>query len=157
VSFEINGLNPTQFRALFDAASEALAARGIQRVVADSDYGYPCRVSLQDAAAGDELLLLPYEHQPALSPYRASGPIFVRRSASEAARFVDQVPPYLATRPLSVRAYDTEGSMVDANLAKGDAETRALLAEYLGRDDVAYLHVHFARRGCFACRVDRPG
>ena len=30
-----------------------------------------------------------------------------------------------------------------------------LIERYLARDDVAYLHIHFARRGCFACRVDR--
>jgi hypothetical protein len=35
------------------------------------------------------------------------------------------------------------------------ADAAPLFERYLARADVAYLHVHFARRGCFACRVDR--
>jgi hypothetical protein len=35
------------------------------------------------------------------------------------------------------------------------AAAEPLIRAYLGRPDVAYLHVHFARRGCFACRIDR--
>ena len=34
-------------------------------------------------------------------------------------------------------------------------EAAQLFERLLARGDVAYLHVHFARHGCFACRVDR--
>jgi hypothetical protein len=67
---------------------------------------------------------------------------------------VNALPPYLTLRPLSVRAYDAADEMVDAEVVEG-AQAEPLIRQYLGRPDVAYLHVHFARRGCFACRIDR--
>lgn len=57
-------------------------------------------------------------------------------------------------RLLSVRAYDREGMMVDADIAEGrQAET--LFSRMLAQADVAYLHVHNAKRGCYAARVER--
>src|SRR5271169_6581628 len=102
------GLDPGQFRELFALPDAALAARGIQRVTADAKPGFPCRVSLEDAEPGETLLLLPFEHQPAASPYRASGPIFVRETAA-AAYDGAGLPPVFAGRILSVRAYDAAG------------------------------------------------
>jgi hypothetical protein len=123
-------------------------------VQVDAPVGYPCRISLEDAPIGEQVLLLPFVHQDSRSPYRASGPIFVRRGIREARRIVGQPPPYLTRRPLSVRAYDAADEMVDAEVIDG-AEAGVLIERYLAREDVAYLHVHFARRGCYACRVDR--
>jgi hypothetical protein len=120
----------------------------------DAPVGYPCRISLEDAPVGEEVLLLPFTHQDSRSPYRASGPIFVRRGQRKAARMVGVLPPYLTRRPLSVRAYDAADEMVDAEVVEG-AEADSLIQRYLARNDVSYLHIHFARRGCFACRVDR--
>jgi hypothetical protein len=119
----------------------------------DQPVGFPCRVSLEDAPVGEEVLLLPFTHQDSSSPYRASGPIFVRRGQA-AARIVNALPTYLTLRPLSVRAYDAADEMVDAEVVDGTA-AEPLIQRYLARTDVAYLHIHFARRGCFACRVDR--
>jgi len=80
-SFRLVGLPYDSFASLFDLDEGRLAEIGAVRVTADNDRGYPCRVSLEDAKSGEELLLLPYEHLPVKSPYRASGPIFVRRGA----------------------------------------------------------------------------
>ena len=44
--------------------------------------------------------------------------------------------------------------MVDADVVDG-AAAEPLIQRYLARADVAYLHIHFARRGCYACRADR--
>jgi hypothetical protein len=57
-------------------------------------------------------------------------------------------------RLLSVRAYDADGIMVDAEVAPGE-ELEVLITRFFGRDDVAFLHAHNARRGCYSCRVDR--
>jgi hypothetical protein len=35
------------------------------------------------------------------------------------------------------------------------SELEALIERFLAEPRVAYLHVHNARRGCYACRVDR--
>jgi hypothetical protein len=99
-------------------------------------------------------LLLAYEHQPAPSPFRAAGPIFVRENAHDTFDRVGAPPPVLTSRLLSVRAYAQDGMMIDADVAEG-GELGALLERLFVRDDTAYAHIHFARRGCYACRVER--
>ncbi len=71
MSFRFSGLSPDPFAPLFALSDSELAGRGMTRVVADSKPGYPCRVSLEDAEPGERLILLPFEHQPAHSPYKA--------------------------------------------------------------------------------------
>jgi hypothetical protein len=153
-SFRLVGLPDADFTALFDLPPEALAQRDIRRVVASERNAFPCRVSLVDAEPGDELLLLPYEHQPAASPYRASGPIFVRRGARQAVSAPDVVPDYVARRLMSWRAYDANHMMVAAEVCEG-RDVGAAIARTFDDPTVAYIHLHNARRGCFSCRAER--
>jgi hypothetical protein len=44
--------------------------------------------------------------------------------------------------------------MLDAQVAPG-TELEALIGRLFADPAVAWLHLHHARRGCFACRVDR--
>jgi hypothetical protein len=76
VGFQISGLKREQFQELFDLDADALATRGAKRYVAETKPGFPCRVSLLDADPGERVILLSFQHQPARTPYRASGPIF---------------------------------------------------------------------------------
>jgi transcriptional regulator len=46
--------------------------------------------------------------------------------------------------------------IVEAEVVEG-AEVEAMIERLFARQDVAYLHIHYARRGCYACRVDRAG
>jgi len=58
----------------------------------------------------------------------------------------------LRTRLLSLRAFDAHGMLVDADVVDGRALEPALdrlLA------DAAYVHVHFAKPGCYAALVRR--
>ena len=153
MSYVLRGLEPALFEPLFQLDDETLAARGMRWMPVDEPTGYPCRISLEDAPIGERVLLLPFAHQDSHSPYRASGPIFVRRGVNAARRIVGELPPYLTLRPLSVRAYNTADDIVDADVIDG-ATAAPLIERYLARDEVAYLHIHFARRGCYACRVD---
>lgn len=154
MTFRITGLPAERFQPLFEMTDDELSARNIRRRVADAKPGFPCRVSLEDAEIGEELLLLPFEHQPAASPYRASGPIFVRRAATRTHASVGEVPEQLRTRLLSVRAYDDAGMMVAADVVDGE-RLRETVERLFTRPEVAYLHVHNAKPGCFACRIDR--
>lgn len=155
MNFRMSGLSPALFSDLFHLNDAELAARGAQLVIADdSTPGLPCRVSLAHAEPGEELILVSYEHQPAHSPYRASGPVFARKSAKVAFDAVNVVPEPVRIRFLSARAYDAEGMIIDADVIDGSA-IESLIDRYFQQDDVAYLHLHYARRGCFACRVDR--
>lgn len=154
MSFRAAGLSPSQFEPLFALSDADLAARGIQRMVVDEKPGFPCRVTLEDAEPGERVLLLPFEHQPAHSPYRASGPIFVRERAAKAFDAPDIVPPVLRGRLLSLRGYDAQDCILEADVVSGDAVEEAI-AGFFARDEVRYIHVHNAKRGCFACRIDR--
>ncbi len=155
MSFRISSLPVEPFQALFGLSDEELAKHGAVRSVADSKPGFPCRVTLADAEPGETLLLLNYEHLPVeSSPYRAKGPIFVRESAKGGAEIQDSVPDYLTKRILSVRAYDQEGMMLDADVIDGK-ELAPAIAKFFENDGVAYLHAHFAKRGCYAARIDR--
>jgi Protein of unknown function (DUF1203) len=53
-----------------------------------------------------------------------------------------------------VRAYDVQDMMIEAEVIEG-----SMLAEQIAKfwqlAQVSYLHVHNARQGCYACRVDR--
>ena len=153
-SFQLVGIDPAPFAALFDLPDEQLRARGAVRRIATESPGFPCRVSLEDAKVGEELLLLPYEHHAAPSPYRSSGPIFIRRGARQPRLPVGELPSYVTRRLISVRAYDALGLMVDASVCEGD-KVRHEIGRFFGDGQVAYIQLHNAKQGCFSCQVDR--
>ena len=153
MNFRYLGLPVAPFAELFGLNEPERAERGIRRVVADEKPGFPCRVTLEDAEPGERLLLLPFEHQPAHSPYRAAGPIFVREGQASTYDATEP-PPVLKTRLLSARAYGEDGMMVDAEVAEG-REIEPLLERLFAHPDTSYVHLHYARRGCYACRVER--
>ena len=154
MTYRIRGLDPAPFRHLFGLSEEALAAHGVRRCVADAKPGYPDRVELRDAAPGETLLLLNHVHQPADTPYRASHAIFVREGAARAADLVDTIPEVMRLRPISLRAFDAGGEMVDADLVDG-RDLEPLVARLLDNPGVDYLHAHYAKRGCYAARIER--
>jgi len=153
-SFQLLGLPFEPFAHYFHLPYATLRDLGMRRVVATQRPGFPCRVSLCDAAVGEELLLLPYLHQAGNSPYRASGPIFVRQGAEQCVLAPGVVPDYVKLRLMSVRAYDASHLMTDAAVCEG-TEVAAVLDNLFRREDVAYIHLHNAKRGCFSCRAVR--
>jgi hypothetical protein len=154
MTFRITGLPPERFRHLFGLPDEELARHGAVRVVADAKPGYPDRVALRDAEIGERLLLLNYTHQPADNPYRASHAIFVLEGAEEAYDQVGTVPEVIRSRSISLRAFDEQDLMIDADLVQG-VDLEAAIGRLLADARVAYLHAHYAKRGCYAARVDR--
>jgi len=154
MTFQLRGIDPPPYEALFALDDHGLRRLGAKRCTADSDSGYPCRASLEDAKPGDELLLLSYEHQPADSPYRASGPIFVRRGSMRAMPAPGVVPPYVSRRLMSLRAYDAGHMMIGAEVCEGE-EVATELERLFADPAVAYVHLHNARRGCFSCVAHR--
>lgn len=157
MSFRIRGLSPAQFEPLFALDADALAERGMRRVLIDAPDSAPCRITLQDAAPGEHVLLLPFAHHMVHSPYRASGPIYIREGALQGAREafdrIDELPPVFAPRLLAVRAYDGEGMMIHADVV--EADPRNLFRDYFADPATDYIHVHYARRGCYSCLVER--
>ena len=153
VPFRISALPLEPFAAMFSMDDAELARHGARRRVAQEKPGYPCRVSLEDADIGENLILLTFEHHGADSPYRASGPIYVREGAVQVFPDVDGVPLQLRSRLLSVRAYSAKGMMRDATVVEGSMLEDAI-AGCFADPKVAYLHLHNAKPGCYAARVD---
>jgi len=109
---------------------------------------------MEHAELGEELLLLNFEHQPANTPYRATHAIYVRKAADRAFEAVDTVPEVLASRLLAVRAFDAQHMMIDAEVCEGSGAA-AIFERFLAEAQASYLHVHNAKRGCYAARVER--
>lgn len=155
MNFRIHGLPLDPFRPLFEIDEAGLAALGARRMTADAPHSAPCRVSLADAAPGERLILLNHRHLDApSSPYRSEGPIFVRESAVEGSPPPGEVPDMLARRLLSVRLYDDDWMMLDAEVVEG-ADLGTWLPEWLDRPGAAVVHLHTARRGCFLAAATR--
>ena len=153
MTFRITGLDPAPFQRLFALSDAELARENVQRVRISDYPAAPCRISLDDVEKGGYALLLSYEHQPARTAYRQQGPIFI----SDAAAPFDAagvVPPALARRPLSLRGFNDGGMMIEADLVEG-SEAQHLIERFLANPSVAYIHAHYARRGCFAATIAR--
>ena len=153
MSFRITGLAPDLFSDLFDLTDAELQARRARRVVAQNDGAYPCRISLDDAAPGEVLILTHYRHHAVDSPFRASHAIYVRARQIQYDG-IDVVPEQLRKRLLSLRSFDSNGMLVDAEVVDGSA-LETLIGGLFANERAAYLHIHFARPGCYAARVDR--
>jgi hypothetical protein len=74
--------------------------------------------------------------------------------AEEAAIPAGEVPDVMQRRMLSVRAFSADNMMTDADLVDGK-DAAELFERMLAGADVAYLHAHYARGGCYAARIDR--
>jgi hypothetical protein len=154
MSFQIHALPPEPFAPYFAMSEEALVLNKARLVTCDASPGYPCRVSLADAEPGERLVLVNHTHLPEASPYRASHAIYVREGVTQASPAPGEVPDVLARRLLSVRAYGADHLMRVADVTDGRLVAQAIEA-MLADPEVAYLHLHNARQGCFAAKVTR--
>lgn len=154
MSFQIHALSSAPFAPLFAMSDDELRSLRATRMAVDAKPGYPCRVSLADAEIGETVILVNFEHQPANSPYRASHAIFVREHAGQAFPAAGSVPWALASRLISVRAFDDKHFLVNADVVDGSRLSESIPAMFQD-PEVAYLHLHHAKPGCFAARVTR--
>ena len=109
---------------------------------------------MADAEAGETVILLNYEHQPVQSPYKATHAIFVREAAPQARLAVGEVPEVLRSRVISLRLFDGNHMMIDAEVLKGDDLADAITVAFKN-NHVSYAHLHNAKPGCFAASVTR--
>jgi hypothetical protein len=154
MSFRITGIDPKPFLSLYGLDEAQLDKRGVIRVIAENDTGYPERIELRNARRGEALLLLNHTHQPAQSPYRSSHAIFIREGATEACEVSDEVPEVLRTRTLSLRGFDEREHIASAVLVEGTVLDEAI-ERMFAMSSVRYAHVHYAAYGCYAARIDR--
>ena len=149
MAYHIAGLDPAAF-----ADTDALIAAGAIRVTADQPNAFPCRITLEDAAPGEQLLLLNHVSADVATPFRASHAIYIREGANEAPRYVDAVPPFIARRTVSLRGFDDAGMIRAAILAQiGEAD--AGIRHLLENEEVIHVDIHAAAWGCFLARAER--
>jgi hypothetical protein len=155
MTYMIQGLAPDHFAPLFALNDTELAAINARRVTAKSDRGFPCRISLQDARAGEELILLHHVSHDVETPYRSAYAIYVRPGVT-AATYRDELPPVFAGRPIALRAFDAAGMLQTARLA-GPGEADVAIRDVFADAGIAYIDAHNAAHGCFAARIERDG
>ncbi|MGB0843543.1 MAG: DUF1203 domain-containing protein, partial [Alphaproteobacteria bacterium] len=119
MSFQIHALPYSPFAGYFTFNAQQLLERNAHLEVVKEHPGTPCRVSLADAEVGEIVLLVNYVHQPESSPYSASHAIFVRKDAKQYTPAVNEVPQVLSSRLISVRAFDEQHFMVEADVVEG--------------------------------------
>ena len=153
-NFRIVGLPLAQFAQLFSLDHNELAQKGARRLIVDAKPGFPCRVSLQDAEIGERIILVPFVHHDVESPHRASGAIFVRETAKEIELAPGEIPDVVASRVISVRAYNDKGMMMNAAVTPGK-ELKSQIENFFADAQISYVHLHNAGAGCYSCRVER--
>ena len=149
--FRIRGLEAERFTPLFALPDAELAAQGAVRK--SVNYSAPCRVSLTDAAPGEEVILTNFEHHAVASPYRMRFAIYVRPGEATFDA-VNSVPVQLRWRTLAVRGFDAQGMMTGCELIEGVFLEEAIERQFAD-GSTTYLHVHFAAPGCYAAKVER--
>ena len=154
MSFRITGVSPSAYQPLYGLSDEELAARGAIRYVVDQKPGYPDRVEMREGEIGETVLLVNHFSQLADNPYRASHAIFVREGAVAAYDAVDEVPEVMRGRLLSLRAFDQDDMMVDADVIDGN-QIETTIERFFSNPAVKYIHAHNAKRGCYSGRIDR--
>ena len=154
MDFRIRGLDPQPFLPLYGQSDAALRALGVLRMQVEEAYSSPDRIELRDAEPGETVLLLNHEYLALDSPYRGRHAIFVREGATQAFDAINIVPATLRRRLLSLRAFDAQGMMVDADVVEGPV-MEALLERLLANEQVRFVQAHHARRGCFAATIER--
>lgn len=154
MDFRIRGLSPEPFQPLFGLADAELARHGAVRRIVDRKPGYPDRIELRDPEPGESVLLVNYTHLPVETPYRSSYAIYVREGARSRYDRINEVPDQFRPRVLSLRAFDKDDMLHDADIVDGTA-AESLIERLLSNPQTAYIHAHYAKHGCFAARIDR--
>lgn len=154
MAFRIQGIHPSIFADLIGLTNEELEARGAKRYRVTNKPGFPDRVEVRDLEVGETALLLNFEHQPADTAYRSRHAIFVGEQSHQCLDMVDDLPAAIRSRPISLRAFNSIGEMIDADLADG-VDLQPVINRFFERSDVSYLHAHYAKRGCFAAKIVR--
>ncbi|MBI5371012.1 MAG: DUF1203 domain-containing protein [Sphingobacteriales bacterium] len=142
------------YQQFFNMNREELLQLGVQLKTVTEKPGFPCRISLEDAEIGEEVLLMSYVHHATSASYLSSGPVYIRRNAKPAQLAAGEVPGFLLVRYLSLRCYNREGEMVDATLCAG-TELKQKLGFLFLNPEIIKIDIHNAKPGCFNCVAEK--
>lgn len=154
MTYRIQGLDPKPFEHLFDLSDDELAGQNARRVKVTNKPGFPCRVSLEDAEPGEQIILLHHVSHDVDTPYRSAYAVYVREGVPRSGPYIDMLPPVFEGRPLAFRGFDREGMLRGALLAM-PGEADAKIRELFERPEIATIHAHNAAYGCFSAKIER--
>jgi len=153
INFKISAIE-NKYNHLFDLTEKELIEKGAVIMIADEKPGFPCRITLEDAEIGEEIVLFPFQHHKTNSPYQSSGPIFMRKNAKKVELEINEIPEMLSKRLQSLRVYDKNGMMIDAKTLEGK-EIRNEIESVFRNEKASYIQIHNANPGCYNCQVNR--
>ncbi len=154
MNYKISGLKAELFSHLFGQNESFLKRHGVVRHTVDRYPGYPDRISLRDIPAGETALLLNHIYQPADTPYFGSHAIYIWEGCTEQGIYINELPEVMTGRILSVRAYDDDHFLQQADLCEGEF-AEELISRFFNDLAIRYLQIHNAKPGCYSCRAER--
>ncbi|MDI6539790.1 DUF1203 domain-containing protein [Pantoea ananatis] len=154
MGFRISGLNPEPFTHLFGKGEHYLKQHRALRISVDSYPGYPDRISLRDIPAGETVILINHTYQPADTPYLGSHAVYLWEGCNEQGIYINKIPESIGLRLLSLRAFDENHLMLQADICEG-AAAEMMLKHFFDDPSVSYIHIHNAKQGCYACLAER--
>jgi len=137
-----------------EQGATSLHGNPVETVTIDSNPGYPCRLSLEDARKGEEVYLFSHSPFTGANAYRETGPVFIRKNAVPAALGVNELPEIALARSIVVRAYNSAGTMLAATPVE-TAEISATIQDLLDDESVECVHLRATASGCFLCSARR--
>lgn len=154
INFKFYSLDKKQFDEFFEMSKNELDKLNIRKIIVEEKPGYPCRVSLQDAEIGEEVLLMSYNHIINKSLFDSKGPIFIRKNAQNKEFKVNEIPLMFNHRILSLRGYDIDYMMIYAATIKGSVLKETINTAF-ENEKVNFIHIHNSSPGCYNCLVKR--
>lgn len=154
MDFRISGLSAKPFEHLFGMSKPELFQRNVIRYTVNEYPGFPDRIEMRDAAVGETVLLLNFQHQPASSPYQSSHAIFVSEGASKTYGETNKIPKVLSSRPQSLRGFSDDGMLIEADIANGEQDLIVLIRRLFQNQLVSYIHTHNAKQGCYSGLIE---
>ncbi|WP_455820919.1 DUF1203 domain-containing protein [Pseudomonas cerasi] len=154
MKYKISGLRAEPFTHLFGQSDTYLKKHGAIRQTVVSCPGYPDRISLRDIPAGETALLINHIYQPANTPYFGTHAIYIWEGCTRQGIYLNELPEVMKTRVLSLRAYDKHHFLIEADICEGQFAEN-LIVHLFADPLVSYIQIHNAKRGCYACCVER--
>jgi hypothetical protein len=114
----------------------------------------PCRFCLRIARTDEPLIVFAHRPFASVGPYAEIGPVFIHALACDGYADAGCFPPDFVQRCLTMRAYNSEGTIETAELSTpGDPE--ASLARLFVNDRVSFVHVRNPAWGCYDFQVEK--
>lgn len=154
MDFIIESLKNDEFQPYFEMSESDLKKRNILLQTANKKPAFPCRITLEDAEVGEKILLLNYEFHKADSPYKASGPIYIRIGKDQKVCEKNEVPEMFLIRLISLRAYNRNQMLIFAEVFEGTSLEEKIRNAF-ENPEIDYLHIHNAKHGCYFASAKR--